>query len=312
MAKKYGLIGLFVVLFVFIIIGITGLVIGAEVFRVLTEEQNKIANIRIDFVISDISEEEGLFGPIPIPNSYDVIEQIKVANKREDIKAIVLHIDSPGGEVIASREIYEAVKDSEKPVVAYIRKTGASGAYYVAAGSDYIVSEPEALTGSIGVMMGSFMSFEKMFDNLGIDYTVITSGDKKNMGDIGKNMTTEERAILQEIIDQIFIDFKTAVYEGRKGRERFNLEGFNEVTDGRIISGRTAYEFGLVDELGNKQKAFEKARELAGLETYEIVEIDESERERFFGKFAESIIKPIKIGITVEHKINGGNNLISS
>lgn len=307
----YGLLGLFVVFFVLTIITITTIMVGMEIINVITDEPNKIAEIRMDFVITDIREEPTLFGPAPNPTSNDIIRQIEVANRRDDIKAIVLYIDSPGGEVIASREVYEAVKKSEKPIVSYMRKTGASGAYYVASGTDYIISEPETLTGSIGVMMGGLISFERLFDNLGIDYNSITSGDKKGMGDIGRNMTLEEKEILQEIIDQIFMDFKQAVYENRLGRARFNDENFNLVADGRIISGRTAYELGLVDELGNSKKAFEKAKELAGLEKYEKIRIDETETSKFFGKFAENIIKPINIGITVEHKIINENGIIN-
>lgn len=310
--KSYGIIGIVAILFVVLLFGITGVVIGSEVYRVMTEQPNKIAQIDINFEISDIKGEQSIFGPTPSPSSDDVIAQIKAANERDDVKAIVLNINSPGGEVIASREVYEAVKSSEKPVVSYIRQMGASGAYYIAVGSDYIVSEPEALTGSIGVKIGSFISFEKMFENWGINYSSVTSGDKKNMGDIGKDMTIEEKEILQEIVDQIFYSFKDAVYQNRKGRVRFSEEGFNNVTDGRIISGKTAYNLGLVDELGNREDAFEKAKELAGLETYEIIRIDETESSKFFGKFTEELIKPLKIGITVEHKIINGNNWIGS
>ena len=130
------------------------------------------------------------------------------------------------------------------------------------------------------------------------------------MGDIGRNMTLEEKEILQEIIDQIFMDFKKAVYENRIGRDRFTEENFNLITDGRIVSGRTAYKLGLVDELGNSKRAYEKAKELAGLEEYEKIRIDETETSRFFGKFAESLIKPINIGITIEHKIMNENKIM--
>lgn len=309
--KTYGIIGIIALFFVVFIVGITGIVIGSEVYKVMTEQPNKIAQININYEISDVRQEQSLFGPAPNPTSDDIIAQIKAANSRKDIRAIVLNIDSPGGEVIASREVYEAVIASEKPVVAYIRKTGASGAYYIAVGSDYIVSEPEALTGSIGVRIGSFVTLEKMFENLGINYSSVTSGDKKDMGDIGRDMTTEEVEILQEIVDQIFYNFKDAVYQNRKRKPRFNEISFENVTDGRIISGKTAYNLGLVDELGNRESAFEKAKELAGLENYEIIEIDRSESSKFFGKFTEELIKPINIGITVEHKIINENKLFT-
>jgi len=150
-----------------------------------------------------------------------------------------------------------------------------------------------------------------MFENLGINYSSVTSGAMKDMGDIGRDMTPEEIEVLQEIVDQIFYNFKNAVYQNRNGRERFTQAGFDNVTDGRIISGKTAYTLGLVDELGNREKAFEKAKELAGLENYEIVKIDESESSKFFGKFTEELIRPIKIGITVEHKIINENKLFT-
>jgi protease IV len=309
--KKIGILSVFVIFLVILIIGVTSILIISEVFAVVTEENNKIAEIKIDFPITDIKEEQTLFGPTPSPSSDDIIAQIRKANKREDIRAIVLYVNSPGGEVIASREIYEEVIKTEKPVVTYIRQIGASGAYYIASGSDYIIAEPESLTGSIGVMIGGIVSFEKMFENLGIDYNTISSGDKKNMGDIGRDMSLEEKEIIQEIVNQIFEDFKKAVYENRKDRDRFSNEKFQEVTDGRLMSGRTAYEIGLIDEIGNSKKAFEKAKELAGLEDYKIVRVDETESSRFFGKFAENIIKPINIGITIEHKIINENGIMS-
>lgn len=261
------MLGMLVFLLIAVAVGAVLLTVIGQLAGISLLSKPCIAEVRIDDYITEYKEEPSIFSSRKRPTSEDIIKQIEEANRRPDVKAIVLYIDSPGGEVIASREIYEAAKASKKPVVAYLRNVAASGAYYAAVGSDYIVSEPEAVTGSIGVR-ATFISLEGLFEKLGINYTVVASGDKKAMGDIDRQLTPEEREIVQAYIDEVFSDFKAAVYESRKDNPRFTDERFSQALDARILSGRMAYSLGLVDELGSRKKAFRKAADLAGVKEY--------------------------------------------
>lgn len=187
---------------------------------------------------------------------------IESLNSRDDVGAVLLVFNSPGGTVVATGEVYRAVDGLEKPKVAYFREVAASGAYYVATGTDHIVSDPNALTGSIGVV-STTVQMSGLLDNLGINVTTIKSGEHKDIASSYRNMTPEEKAILQELIDEIYEEFRSVVLENRKGKLKMSL--FDEVTDGRILSGRQAYEAGLVDELGTRDDAIMKAAELANI-----------------------------------------------
>jgi protease-4 len=197
--------------------------------------------------------------------SSDVIVSfINEAELRPDVKGIFLEINSPGGSAVASKEIYDALKSAKKPTVAYIRETGASGGYYVALGADKIVSNPLAVTGSIGVRTTSY-DLSSLLSNLGINTTIVKSGEMKDMGDIYRPMTDEEKALLQGIITEINDDFKGTVIEARTGKPRFSASSIQEISDARIMTGKHAYELGLVDELGSKQDAMVSFGEAVGL-----------------------------------------------
>lgn len=196
------------------------------------------------------------------PSSNDYAETIDALNDREDVGAVLFVVNSPGGTVVATGEVYDAVKNLDKPKVAYFREVAASGAYYVAAGTDYIVSDPNALTGSIGVI-STTVQLTGLLDNLGVNVTSIKSGAHKDIGTSYRNMTEDEQAILQALIDEIYLEFRGVVLENRKGK--LNMALFDEVTDGRVLSGRQAYKAGLVDKLGNKDDALMKAAELANM-----------------------------------------------
>ncbi len=299
MKKEVGfsLIGIAVFVLIVIAVAIVAIAALGQMTGILLFSKPCIAEVRVDDFISDSAGEESIFSPAPPPTSHDIINMLDEANSRDDIKAIVLYIDSPGGEVIASREIYESVRDSKKPVVAYFRNVAASGGYYAAAGADYIISEPETITGSIGVRV-STLSLAGLFNTLGINYTTIASGDKKDMGDIGRNLTEQEGMLLKEFIDEVFSNFRDDVYEGRKGHARFSRNGLNEVLDGRIISGRKAYSLGLVDELGNDERAYEKAAELANVsDNYEKCPL--SKQKGIFQSFMESALSGLNINVNI-------------
>lgn len=199
----------------------------------------------------------------PVPGSEEIAEQIASLEDRPDIGAVVFVINSGGGSVIASREIYEAINYLSIPKVSYFKEVAASGAYYIATPSDYIISEPYAITGSLGVIM-STMEFSELMDEFGINATVIKSGEHKDIGSELKSMDQEELEILQEMVDKVFEDFKSVILLHRGAK--LNMELFEEVLDARIMLGMDAEEIGLVDGVGSKKDAINKAAELAGIE----------------------------------------------
>lgn len=217
--------------------------------------------------ITTESSPASLFGS-GTPGSEDIAQAIREVNKRDDVGAFLIVVNSPGGSVVASREIYDAVKELEKPKVAYFREVAASGGYYISVPTDYIISDPNALTGSIGVI-ATFSELSGLFEKIGINTTTIKSGQFKDIGSPERPMTGDEKALFQNLIQETYQEFYNVVLEGRKGR--INREKFDEIADGRVLSGRQAYAVGLVDELGDKRKAIAKAADLAGI-TYEDVD----------------------------------------
>lgn len=221
-----------------------------------------VAVVDVDMPLTIEGADPSLFGGYGYPGSEELAETVEALNDRADVGAVLFVFNSGGGSVVATREVYESVKNLEKPKVSYFREVAASGAYYVASGTDYIVSDPDALTGSIGVVT-TVTSMEGLFEKLGINATSITSGQYKDIGSPYRNMTYEERAIFQGIVDEIYSEFRGIVLENRG--ERLNMALFNNVSDGRIMTGRQAYKVGLVDELGNKKAAIRKAADLANI-----------------------------------------------
>ncbi len=228
-----------------------------------------VAVVDIDTPLTIEGAPQTLFDP-GFPSSEELATIIQDINKREDIGAVVFVINSPGGTVVATKEVYASVKELDKPTVAYFREVAASGAYYVATGTDYIVSEPDALTGSIGVV-ATVTQMSGLLEKIGVNVTTIKSGPHKDTGSMFRNMTSEERQILQDLIDEVYTEFRSVVLENRKGK--LNMDKFEEVTDGRILSGRQAKQAGLVDELGTKNDAILKAAELANMSVTSIEDV---------------------------------------
>ncbi len=209
---------------------------------------DKIALINIEGVITD---------------SRDIIKQITKYKDDSSIKGIVLSINSPGGGVAPSQEIYKEIlklHDKNKKVVTAMGSLAASGGYYIACASDKIVANPGTITGSIGVIM-TFSNIEELMKKVGFKTEVIKSGKYKDTGSPVRSMTDEEREILQEVIDDVYDQFIEAVAKGR------NMESdrVKKLADGRIFSGRQAKEVGLVDELGNLQDAISIMTKLVGI-----------------------------------------------
>lgn len=198
-----------------------------------------------------------------IADSSETVQQLKKFRENEAIKAIVLRIDSPGGGVGPSQEIYAEVKRTTqtKKVVASMGAIAASGGYYVAAAADHLVANPGTLTGSIGVLM-EFANVEELFKKIGLSAVVLKSGDYKDTGSPLRQMTPKERALLQGFIDNVHQQFVAAVAEGREMSE----ESVRAIADGRILSGEQAQKLGLLDSLGNMEDAIVIAAELGGIE----------------------------------------------
>jgi protease-4 len=195
-----------------------------------------------------------------IRDADTVIEQMIAFRNDRQIKAIILRIDSPGGGVGPSQEIYSETRRTSrtKKVVASLGSVAASGGYYVASAADSIVANPGTLTGSIGVLM-EFVRFEELLKKIGVEMQVIKSGEFKDIGSPNRKMTDEEKEMLSTLLEDIRNQFVTAVSQGRNMPE----EAVLELADGRIFSGRQAKDLGLVDSLGNFRDAVSVAKRLA-------------------------------------------------
>ncbi|MBN1979249.1 MAG: signal peptide peptidase SppA [Anaerolineae bacterium] len=192
----------------------------------------------------------------------DLVEnQLVQAAGNPDVKAVVLRINSPGGSVVASNQIYHTLREFDKPIVVWMDETAASGGYYIACGTDYVIAHPDTLTGSIGVI-SQFINADDLLEEIGVDVVVITTGPRKDTGGLFRDMTDEERAYWQAIIDEVYDEFVDIVAEERGLAE----ETVRELADGSVYTGRQALELGLVDAVGLPQDAIAKAAELGGIE----------------------------------------------
>jgi protease-4 len=226
-----------------------------------------------------------------ISESESVVDQLDRMQRDPTVKAVVLRLDSPGGGVAASQEIYDAVRrlrDEGKPVVASMAGVAASGAYYVACAADSIVANPGTLTGSIGVIM-SFPNTEELFRKVGVKFETIKTGKFKDVGSMWRPMTDDERTLLQEVLGNVYDQFVDAIVEGR-GMAKEDILPY---AVGRIFSGDQAMEYGFVDRLGSLEDAIEMASDMAGIEGRPSVVRKERRRVSFFD-FFEDKMNPMK------------------
>jgi protease-4 len=198
-----------------------------------------------------------------IANVRETIENLAEFSRDETVKAVVLRIESPGGGVSSSQELYKEIGRTakQKPVVASMGSVAASGGYYIAAAAQKIYANPGTITGSIGVIL-QFTNFEELFRKIGFRMEIVKSGVYKDVGNPSREMTPEERAYLQEMIDNVHQQFVRDVAQGRG----MQVEKVQEVADGRIFTGEQAKELGLVDELGNLKDAIDAAAKMAAIE----------------------------------------------
>jgi protease-4 len=197
-----------------------------------------------------------------LSGSDPVVRQLVSFKKDDSIKAVILRVDSPGGAVAPSQEIHDEVirVAAKKPVVVSMASVAASGGYYVSIPAHRIVANPGTITGSIGVIM-QFTNLEELYGKLGLKSLVVKSGEHKDIASPFRPMTSEDRKILQGVIDDVYDQFVSAVAEGRN----LSVEKVRNLADGRIFTGRQAKEVGLVDELGGMQDAVGIAKDLAGI-----------------------------------------------
>lgn len=237
-----------------------------------------VFGVSLYLLISRAKDEKTFVSPLPllgtqrvgvieifgvIADSKATIDKIVKFRKNNSIKAVVLRIDSPGGAVGPSQEIYEEITKTRKvkKVVASLGAVGASGGYYVACAADKIVANPGTITGSIGVIF-EFMNVKDLLHWAKIKGEVVKSGEFKDVGSPFRDMTVKERDLLQGLISNVHGQFKKAVAESR-GLPMSKVES---IADGRILSGEQAKELGLVDKLGNLEDAIALAGEISGIE----------------------------------------------
>ena len=198
-----------------------------------------------------------------IAQSSGVIDEIHQYLEDDAVKAIILRIDSPGGGVGPSQEIHREILKlkGKKKIVTSMGSVAASGGYYIACASDLIVANPGTITGSIGVIM-EFTNIEELFRKIGIKGVVLKSGEHKDIGSPFREMTPEEKRIIQEVIDNVHQQFIKAVADGRK----LDRSKVTQIADGRILTGEQAKQLGLVDQIGNLDDAIDATAKLVGIE----------------------------------------------
>ena len=229
---------------------------------------NKIVVIPAEGIIGEAGS--SLLGSGVGVSAEAVSGMLQQAKQDPLVKAVVLQVNSPGGSAVASDQIFQSIqdfrKDSGKPVVASFGDTAASGGYYIAAAADKIVANPSTLTGSIGVIM-EFYNATGLLENIGVDPQTIKSGQYKDLGSFSRDATSQERQILQSIVDDAHSQFVNRVAEGRNMEQ----EQVVKLADGRIYTGKQAKENGLVDDLGNLNRAVDVAKGLANASDVSVV-----------------------------------------
>ena len=202
-------------------------------------------------------------------SSKEIVSFIEEAEENQKIKVLLLEINSPGGSAVASDEIAAAVKRTNKPVVALIREAGASGAYWIASASDYIIANRMSITGSIGVL-SSYLEFSGLMQNYNVSYERLVAGANKDMGTPFKKLTTQEKEIMQKKLDKIHQFFIEEVAVNRN----LDVSQVEEIATGEFFLGVEALELGLVDQLGGKEEAEEFIREKYHLQDIDYVEYE--------------------------------------
>jgi protease-4 len=261
----------------------------------------------------------------PIDSSKEIIRVIHAYRDDPSVAAVIVYIDSPGGSVTYTQEIFDELvklKEQDKVVTAYMSAIAASGGYYVACSADEIYASPGTLTGSIGVIF-TITNIEGLLGKIGLETKVIKSGKYKDIGSPTREMTPEEEALLGDIIDDVYYQFldtvvdarednvrKILVAEGNENPSRYDIRKYVlGYADGRIFSGRQAKKYGFVDELCNFQTAIDKTAELAGIKGKPTVVRIKVEKPSVWDMIFESSVEDIQTeigprdGVTLEYSL---------
>jgi protease-4 len=291
--------------------------VGPKLEEVITEDNDaadKIAVIEVQGIITSRGIDQ---------SGYSMVDLIKAQLKRAEedgkVKAVLIKVDSPGGEVLASDEIYRAIydfqKNGRKPVVASMGNLAASGGYYVSAPCQWIVANELTITGSIGVIMHSW-NYRGLMNKVGLQPETYKSGKYKDMLSGERNpdeITPEERQMVQSLINETYNKFKSVVAKGRAdAHDRNKRNGPNEqgralssewedYADGRVLSGTEAFKLGFVDQKGNFEDAVARAKSLAGISAANLVQFQQRyDISDLFRLFGQSETKVVKLDLGVE------------
>lgn len=269
MLKKYSILRGLGVLFVFVLVVFT----GAFFYAYITGGDSKTLSMFAGDGVA-VLQIEGA-----IDDSQTVLAELKRFKDMPWVKAVVVRIDSPGGAVAPTQEIFEEILRSkkQKPFIASMGGMATSGGYYIAAACDKIMANPGTLTGSIGVIM-QLTNVEELMKKVGVRGVNVKSGPNKDIGSPFQPLSPEGREILQSLVDNVHGQFVTAVAKGR-GMEEAKVR---KLADGRIYSGAQAQQLGLIDQFGTLQDAIELAAKRAGIETEPAVYYSRPEQERWW------------------------------
>jgi len=248
----------------------------------------QFGNVALISIEGVIAGNQGSYWGQEVVSSKEIVGFLKEAEENTMIKAVVLEINSPGGSAVASDEIASQIKRMKKPVVAVIREVGASGGYWVASAADYVIANRMSITGSIGVL-SSYLEFSGLMEHYGVSYERLVAGEYKDMGTPFRKLTEEERNILQKKINKIHEFFIEEIARNR------NLSGekVKKLATGEFFLGSEALGLGLVDELGNKERAEAYLKERLGLKEIDYMqyEIKKSFWEELLGVFNNYFFK---------------------
>jgi len=264
------------VLFIFALIfaGLSDLVPATEGQRVVLDDVENEQGVFVEIPVEGVIVDARAGGPNPVAWVKSCLEN---AAREPGLAGILLRVNSPGGGIRASDQILEYLKEFKErhavPIVVYMTDVAASGGYYVSMASDWIVAHDDTITGSIGVIWSVMNWRELMEEKVGVRWDNVKSAEMKDIGSPNRDMTVEERALIQSYVDDAYAEFVRLVVEGRKdkGRVPVTLESVRALRS-TILTGRRALEKGFVDELGFRREAVAKLREFAGIERADVVE----------------------------------------
>lgn len=260
--KKWIWIGMVVLFIMALMVGILSDVKKGD--NAIRGGTDYVAVIRIDGAIVGGPRNDVLFGASGMTTSEQIMYEMEKARKDSRAKAVLIRINSPGGSTGATQEIAEEmdkIKSAGKPIIISMGDTCASAGYWIASKGDYIFANPATLTGSIGVYM-EYTNVEELMNKLGIHSEKIKSGEHKDIMSMYRPMTPEENQMIQQMVDDIYVQFISTVADGRQ----MDIEKVKKIADGRILTGKQAMDLGLVDAMGNYYDALSYAGGRAGLD----------------------------------------------